>query len=115
MAGTRSNASANAPEGNPPNPTVKWDDSGITNSYANVCNVSSSREEVVLVFGINKAWERGAKDVQVQLTNRLILSPFAAKRLAGLLNNVLQQYETRFGVLEPNAPKSSDQPAAGSA
>jgi len=115
MAGNRSNASANSPDGNPANPTIKWDDSGITNSYANVCNVSSSREEVVLVFGINKAWERGAKDVQVQLTNRLILSPFAAKRLAGLLNNVLQQYETRFGVLEPGAPRTGDQPAAGSA
>ena len=79
---------------------VKWEDSGITNSYANVCNVSSSREEVVLVFGINKAWERGANEVQVQLTNRIILSPFAAKRLSGLLNNVLQQYESRFGVLD---------------
>lgn len=81
-------------------PKVRWDDSGITNSYANVCNVSSSREEVVLVFGINKAWERGRQEVQVQLTDRIILSPFAAKRLAGLLNNVLQQYESRFGPLE---------------
>ena len=30
-------------------PVVKFDDAGITNAYANVCNVSSSREEVVLV------------------------------------------------------------------
>lgn len=79
---------------------VRWDDSGITNSYANVCNVSSSREEVVMVFGINKAWERGSQEVQVQLTDRIILSPFAAKRLAALLNNVLQQYESKFGPLE---------------
>ena len=115
MADNRSNGPASSAEGNQSNPKVQWDDSGITNSYANVCNVSSSREEVVLVFGINKAWERGAKDVQVQLTNRLILSPFAAKRLAGLLNNVLQQYETRFGVLEPTAPRSGEKPAAESA
>lgn len=52
------------------------------------------------MFGINKAWERGANEVQVQLTNRIILSPFAAKRLSGLLNNGLQQYESRFGVLD---------------
>ena len=114
MADNRSSAPKSSSEGNQSNPKVQWDDSGITNSYSNVCNVSSSREEVVLVFGINKAWERGAKDVQVQLTNRLILSPFAAKRLAGLLNNVLQQYETRFGVLEPTAPGSDDKPATGS-
>ena len=114
MAGNRSNSSPTSPDGNSSTPSVKWDDSGITNSYANVCNVSSSREEVVLVFGINKAWERGAKDVQVQLTNRLILSPFAAKRLSGLLNNVLQQYEGKFGVLEATAQRS-EQAAAGSA
>lgn len=80
--------------------TVKWDDSEITNSYANVCNVSSSREEVVMVFGMNKAWEKGGTDIQVKLSNRVILSPFAAKRLSLLLNNVLQQYEERFGKLD---------------
>ena len=83
-----------------PTTKVQWDDSGITNSYANVCNVSSSREEVVMVFGINKSWERGQNEVQVQLTDRIILSPFAAKRLSTLLTNVLQQYETRFGSLD---------------
>ena len=92
-------------------PTIRWDDSGITNSYANVCNVSSSREEVVLVFGINKAWERTAEEVQVQLTNRVILSPFAAKRLSMLLNNVLQQYESRFGVMNVGG-RAQDEPSA---
>src|SRR5205814_6852468 len=58
--------------------TIKWDDSNLKSSYANVCNVSSTREEVVLVFGINQAWERGQNEVQVQLTDRIILSPFAA-------------------------------------
>jgi len=42
---------------------------------------------VVLVFGINQSWERGQNKVAVQLTDRIILSPFAAKRLAALLND----------------------------
>jgi len=84
-------------------PTVKFDDSGITNAYANVCNVSSSREEVVLVFGMNNAWERDASEVRVKLNSRVILSPFAAKRLAALLNGVIHQYETRFGVMDLGA------------
>jgi hypothetical protein len=85
-------------------PTIKWDDSNLKSSYANVCNVSTTREEVVLIFGINNAWERGQKEVQVQLTDRLILSPFAAKRLATLLNNVMADYEKRFGTMsEPTA------------
>jgi len=80
--------------------TVKFDDTGITNAYANVCNVSSSREEVVLVFGMNNAWERDASEVRVQLNSRVILSPFAAKRLALLLNSIVQQYEARFGAMD---------------
>jgi len=81
-------------------PTVRFDDSEVTNAYANVCNVSSSREEVVLVFGLNDAWERDASEVRVKLNSRVILSPFAAKRLTRLLNSVVQQYEARFGAMD---------------
>ena len=34
---------------------IRWDDTGLKSSYANMCNVSSTREEIVLVFGINHA------------------------------------------------------------
>lgn len=78
---------------------VRWDDAGIKSSYANVCNVSSTREEVVLVFGVNQAWERDQSELKIQLSHRVILSPFAAKRLAGLLGNVIREYEARFGPL----------------
>ena len=78
---------------------VRWDDANLKSSYANVCNVSSTREEVVLVFGTNQAWERGQPEVRVELSHRIILSPFAAKRLADLLANVMREYEGRFGVL----------------
>ncbi|MDH4344120.1 MAG: DUF3467 domain-containing protein [Nitrospira sp.] len=84
----------------PSGPMVRFDDTDITNTYANVCNVSSSREEVVLVFGMNNAWERDASEVRVKLNSRVILSPFAAKRLALLLDNVIKQYEARFGVMD---------------
>jgi hypothetical protein len=87
---------------------VRWDDSTLKSSYANVCNVSSTREEVVLVFGINQAWERGQNEVSVQLTDRIILSPFAAKRLAALLGNVIREYETRFGQLNIEVARRPD-------
>ncbi|MDE3226090.1 MAG: DUF3467 domain-containing protein [Nitrospirota bacterium] len=97
------NPAPQAPRGAPAAPTIRWDDSNLKSSYANVCNVSTTREEVVLVFGINQAWERGQSEVHVQLTDRLILSPFAAKRLANLLTNVIRDYETRFGALQDEA------------
>lgn len=85
-------------------PQVRWDTSKVQSAYANVCSVTSTREEVVLNFGINQAWERGQKDLEIQLTNRIILSPYAAKRMANGLNRLLTEYESRYGKLE-------DQPA----
>ena len=85
-------------------PTLKWDDTNMRSCYANVCNVTSTREEVVLLFGINQAWNRGQKEVTIQLTDRIIISPYAAKRLATLLNGVVGEYEKRFGTLSGEVP-----------
>jgi hypothetical protein len=79
---------------------IKWDDSSMKSAYANVCNVSSTREEVVLLFGVNQAWNRGQKEMTIQLTDRIIVSPFAAKRLSMLLGAVVKEYESRFGALD---------------
>ncbi len=79
--------------------TLKWDDSRMTSSYANVCNVTSTREEVVMLFGVNQAWNRGQKEVTIQLTDRIIISPYAAKRVTMLLQGVVDEYEKRFGAL----------------
>ena len=78
---------------------IKWDDSNMKSSYANVCNVTSTREEVVMLFGMNQAWNRGQKEVTIQLTERIVISPYAAKRLSMLLGNVENAYEKRFGAL----------------
>lgn len=78
---------------------VRWDDSNMQNTYANVCNVSSTREEMTLLFGTNNTWHTGQSEVSVQLSNRIVLNPFAAKRLSLLLGNVVKEYESRFGEL----------------
>ncbi len=90
---------------------VHWDDSSMRSSYANVCNVSFTREEVVLLFGINEAWNRDQKEVKVRLSDRIILSPFAAKRLAALLGNAVREYETRIRSLEAEAAAARPRPA----
>ena len=82
---------------------IKWDDSNMKSSYANVCNVTSTREEVVILFGMNQAWNRGQKEVTIQLTDRIVISPYAAKRMSVLLNNVVKEYESRFGALNIEA------------
>jgi len=84
--------------------TIKWDDANMKSSYANVCNVTSTREEVVMLFGVNQAWNRGQKEVTIQLTDRIIVSPYAAKRLMMLLEGVVKEYEKRFGTLNLEGP-----------
>jgi hypothetical protein len=96
-------------------PTMRIDTSSVASTYANTCYASSTREEVVLNFGLNQSWERGQKEMEVQLTNRIILSPYAAKRLAILLASVIQQHEARFGPLDVAtsagpAPAPPDEP-----
>ena len=93
---------------NPSVPKVKWDDANMKSSYANVCNVASTREEVVLLFGMHQAWQSGQKEVTVQLSDRIVLSPFAAKRMLALLANVVKEYENRFGALSVELPKAKE-------
>jgi len=79
---------------------LKWDDSTMKTTYANVCNVASTQEEVTVLFGTNQTSITGdSNEVTIKLSDRIILSPFAAKRLMLLLNNVVTQYESRFGKL----------------
>ena len=68
--------------------------------FANVVNIQGTREQIELFFGTNRTWKVSTDDpVKVQLTNRMILTPYAAKRLSNILNNVLREYESRHGVL----------------
>jgi hypothetical protein len=84
---------------------IRWDDSKMSSSYANVCNVFSSREEVTLLFGTNQAWQVGQKELNVHLSDRIVVNPYAAKRLSLLLSNVMGEYEKRFGKLEIEVPE----------
>ena len=99
MIVAKKNETAGTGAAKPEGTTVRWDDSEMSTSYANVCNVSSTREEVTLLFGTNQSWHTGQDEVVIKLSDRLIVSPYAAKRLSLLLQNIVEQYEQRFGAL----------------
>ena len=106
MAVDRKVPEAQAPAGGPPK--ILWDDANMRSVYANVVNAAGTREEIVLLFGMNQAWHSGQKEVKVQLTDRVVLSPFAAKRLVLLLNNVVRDYEKKFGALDAEARRQGE-------
>ena len=72
----------------------------MTTNFSNVVNIQSTREQVDLFFGTNQTWNASEnRPLSIELTNRLILSPYAAKRLSVALNGVLGEYEQRYGAL----------------
>ena len=51
----------------PSAPKIRWDDTHMQSAYANVCNVASTRKEVVLLFGVNQAWQASQPQIPIQL------------------------------------------------
>ncbi len=80
---------------------IEWVDGKMATQFANVVNVQGTREQIELFFGTNRTWNTAqSTHVTVDLSSRMILTPFAAKRLWSVLGGVLREYETRHGVLD---------------
>ena len=81
--------------------SLVWDDAKMQTSHANAVNVVTTVEEFMLFFGINQSWNpESDTDLKVELSHRIVLNPHAAKRLSVMLNNVVAQYEDRFGEIK---------------
>jgi hypothetical protein len=78
-----------------------FDTENLKSSYCNMANVTSTREEVVLNFGVNQSWDQPAAmaELRIDLLHRIILSPFAAKRLSDALGKLIGEHEARYGPL----------------
>ena len=81
-------------------PRVKWNVEHLKSSYVNFANANSTREEVVLNFGLNTSWDRSQPEVEIELAHRIVMSPFAAKRLSEQLAKLMTEYASRHGVLK---------------
>jgi hypothetical protein len=81
---------------------IDWDDSGMSSAYANVFNVTGTQEEIVLLFGESHLSDEQQR--KVQLTNRILLNPFTAKKLHILLENAIQKHESKYGPLTAASP-----------
>lgn len=81
-------------------PNVIWNDTHLKSSYVNFASANSTREEVVVNFGMNNTWDRSGPTMTIDLQHRIVMSPFAAKRLAELLGKLMSEYEARYGPLK---------------
>jgi len=79
---------------------IRIDTSALKSSYCNVVSGNSTREEVVLTFGVNQDWDMGPQPREIQLHHRIILSPGAAKRLLDLMTKLVHDHEGRHGEIK---------------
>ena len=79
---------------------VVWNDANMKNLYANATNVIAGREEVIMLLGVNNAWQMGQEKVNVDIAERVMMTPFTAKRLAIMLSATLRAYEAKYGEID---------------
>jgi hypothetical protein len=73
-------------------------------SYANFCRVTGTPEELIVDFGLNKNMNPEPNE-PIEISQRLIVNFFTAKRLLAALHMAVQRHEAAFGVLETDVQK----------
>jgi Protein of unknown function (DUF3467) len=98
-----------ADETKPSTPSI--DASNLKASYANVCRIAQTPNEVIVDFGLNPNFFGQILDEPLKLDHRVILSHDAAKRLCLHLTATIQNFEAKYGVIELDVAKRLKQPA----
>ena len=97
----------NAPESAPANPQqqqqqrteIILDDKQAHAAYANFARVTATPEEVIIDFALNpNPFMTGRQDIQV--SQRLIVNFYTAKRLWIALGQTIQRHEATYGAVE---------------
>ena len=90
-------------EQNAPKP-IPVNDAQATSSYANFCRVTGSPEELIIDFGMNSQ-PMSSNDKPVDISQRIVLNFFTAKRLLHALHVSVQRHEEVFGPIETDIQK----------
>jgi hypothetical protein len=83
-------------------------------AYSNFARVTATPEEVIIDFGLNpNPFLQGRQEVNV--TQRLIMNFYTAKRLCSALMMTLQRHEATFGSIELDVRRRAHMPPPGAA
>lgn len=83
---------------------LEIDDSKALPFYANFFRVHSMPEEVIFDFGMSLP-PTGSTPRPIQVTQRVALNFYSAKRMLHALQLTIQRYEATFGPLETDVQK----------
>ena len=98
-----------APSTSDGGPVIRWDESNARTISPKTCTIHATPEEFSLLFATQRPPQVRGYEQALPLTERIVLSPFMAKRVAAQLNVVLRQYVLRFGplILTPPATQTA--------
>jgi hypothetical protein len=83
-------------------------------AYSNFCRVTGTPEELIVDFGLN-AQPQPLPTEPIEISERIILNYYTAKRLLAALHMSVQRHEAAFGVLEVDIQKRVRPQAMGRA
>ncbi len=83
---------------------VQVDDASARVAYANFCRVTATPEEVIIDFGLNPQAFTG-QNQKVEVSERIVVNHYVAKRMAHLLQMTIHRHEQVFGPLELDVQK----------
>ncbi len=115
-------ANANGSQGSAPKPEeqaaqqtgqqqtrVQVDERDVRTSYCNAFRASETAEEVMLDFGLNRVRparrEQNQPEIVFQVSNRIVMNYYSAKRLALALGQLIRRYEQQYGEVELDVSK----------
>jgi hypothetical protein len=91
---------------------LTMNDKGAHAAYSNFARVTATPEEVIVDFALNaNPFLQGKQEVQV--TQRLVMSLYTAKRLSSALLMTLQRHEATFGTIELDVHRRAHLPPPG--
>ena len=83
---------------------IRVEDCGIASGYANAVRTNATAEEMMLDFGINSvvpaASPQAKPEILFQVSQRVVMNLYSAKRLALTLTQMIRRHEEQFGELE---------------
>ena len=95
-------------------PEITLNEKGAYAAYSNFARVTATPEEVIVDFALNpNPFLQGKQEVNV--TQRLIMNFYTAKRLCSALLMTLQRHEATFGSIELDVRRRAHMPPPGGA
>ena len=88
----------------PPGPVepqpLRLDETLLQSTYTNFVRVTGTAEEVILDVGLNKEQPQRGEQPQIEITQRIVVSFYTAKRLLNAIRMSVLRHEANFGTLE---------------